>query len=279
MTLRRLGPALCCLVVALVLGVPGAAAAATAQGGPSFLRLAHLSPDTPNVDVYLTAVDDPARSFTLEGVGYGAVSDYRSLPAGTYTVAMRSAGAPADAPPVIATTLTTEPGEAYTVAGTGLYDELGLTVLVDDLTMPEPGQARLRVINAAATAPQVDLAVAGGPVIAEGVGFAESSGYRTVPIGSWTVNVSTPGGGAPTSLPVDVAANAVYTVLLLDTGGRLTAQLHLDSAGAPAVPLGGIHTGFGGTAGGWGGLEWLLLAAAAVAAAALVGRLRRASSR
>lgn len=234
--------------------------------------------------MYLTAVGDPDRDFTVPGVGYGAVSEYRSLPAGTYTVAMRPAGAPADAPPVIATTLTTQPGAAYTVAGTGLYDELGLTVLNDDLAMPEPGQARVRVVNAAAGAPGVDLGVVGGPVLAEDLEFAGTSGYRSVPTGSWTVEATVPGGGPPTTLPIEVASSAVYTVLLLDEGGRLSAELHLDSAGAGAVPLGGVDTGLGGTAGGWGtggwgtgGWEtglWLLVVAAAGVPVLLLRRLR-----
>ena len=69
-----------------------------AQEGDSYLRLAHLSPDTPKVDVYVASVADPARSFVVPGVGYGAVSPYQPLPAGSYVISMRGAGAPADSP-------------------------------------------------------------------------------------------------------------------------------------------------------------------------------------
>jgi hypothetical protein len=234
------------VLAALALPLVGAlpASAAPAQ---TYLRLAHLSPDTPNVDVTLTSANDPSWSATVTGVGYGAVSDYRSLPAGSYTVAMRPAGAPADSPPVISTVLDAAPGAAYTVAGTGHYTALGLEVLDDELTMPPAGSARLRVVNGAATAPRVDLAVQDGPQIAQGVAFAGATDYKTVPIGRWNVVVSG-AGAAPVTLPVDVATNATYTVVLLDRGGSYVAELHKDATGAGTVPVGGVDTGMGGTA-------------------------------
>jgi Domain of unknown function (DUF4397) len=265
------------LVLALVgaavagLALPGAAAAAPADQS-SYLRLAHLSPDTPSVDVYLASVGDPSVWFVVPGVGYGGVTDYRALPVDTYTVSMRPAGAPVESPPVITTTLTTAAGSAYTVAGTGLQDNLGLTVLDDELGMPAAGSARIRVINGAATAPAVDLSIDGGPPIAEGVPFAGTTGYQTVPVGNWTVDVAPP-GAQPTSLNIDIAANAVYSVLLLDRGSGFTAQLLLDSAGAAAVPTGGVDTGMGGTAGSPS--TWLLLPAAVVGLVGLGWRLRR----
>jgi Domain of unknown function (DUF4397) len=281
----RLFAVLLTAAVAL-LALPGSAAAAPAEQS-SFLRLAHISPNTPNVDIYLTSVGDPSVWFTVPGVGYGSVTDYRALPVDSYTISMRAAGAPADSPPVISTVLTTKPGAAYTVAGTGLYDQLGLTVLDDELGMPPAGNARLRVVNGAATAPAVDLSVVGGPVIADGVAFADTTGYRTVPVGNWTVQATTAGGAAPTSLPIDIAGNAVYTVLLLDRNGGLEAQLLLDSAGAAAVPTGGVDTGFGGTAAEpaartllpAGALVALALVGPALVGFALVGPRRRSASR
>ena len=68
------------------------AAAAPAGASPSYVRLAHLSPDTPQVDVYVDSAADPARSFVVPGVGYGVVSDYRPMPADTYVISMRRRG-------------------------------------------------------------------------------------------------------------------------------------------------------------------------------------------
>ncbi|MDN5749910.1 MAG: DUF4397 domain-containing protein, partial [Pseudonocardia sp.] len=220
--------------------------------GSAYVRLAHLSPDTPDVDVYLASVTDPDLSFIVPGVGYGAVSDYRSLPVGIYTVAMREAGAPADSPPVIATTLSTEAGAAYTVAGTGHYTDLGLRVLSDDLSAPAPGEARVRVVNGAASAPRVDIGLVGpgGPQqLATGVEFATTTGYRSVPAGAWTLRVDVPGPAGPVEVPVTVPENSVQSVLLLDGPEGIVAELHADSVGAATVPLGSVATGRGGAPG------------------------------
>src|SRR5262247_1651830 len=82
------------------------AAPAAAAGPVGYVRLAHLSPDTPDVDVYLSTVGSTAAPKVFPGVGYGVVSIYLTVPIGTYAVAMRAAGAPATDPPVLTTNVT-----------------------------------------------------------------------------------------------------------------------------------------------------------------------------
>ena len=77
--------------------VPVPANAATGADTVGYVRLAHLSPDTPAVDVYLAA-PGAAKPQVFPGVGYGVVSDYLELAPGRYAVAMREAGAPASDP-------------------------------------------------------------------------------------------------------------------------------------------------------------------------------------
>lgn len=264
--MRRL---LAVLMLAVTLAAGGIGTAAAAQSEPAYVRLAHLSPDTPPVDVTLVAVDDPEQRFTAIGVDYGSVSDYRSLPAGTYTVAMRAAGAAPDSPPVITTTLVAVGSAAFTVAGTGPYAELGLEVLSDDLTAPPPGQAKVRVVNAAASAPSVS--VAAEPLPMQEVPFAGSTPYRTVPAGQWPLRV-TPEGGQARDVGLDVPANSVHTMFLLDGPNGVTTQVHEDAAGPGTTPTGSIATGFGGSAVGPAGL--LAVAAAAATGAVAVSRLR-----
>ena len=73
-----------------------AATAATARVPAShdvgYLRLAHLSPNTPPVDVYLYAFGKQPAIVVLKHVAYGTVSPYRAVASGDYTVAMRLAG-------------------------------------------------------------------------------------------------------------------------------------------------------------------------------------------
>src|SRR6266516_4722980 len=119
-------------------------AAKTTQAG--WIRLTHLSPNTPPVDVYLYSFGDPKAMTVLRHVGYGDVSPYMKIASGEYTVAMRAAGAKPSSPPVLSTTVNIAPGGAYTVAGLRPTKALRLAVLRDRLTTPR-GESLVRVIQ------------------------------------------------------------------------------------------------------------------------------------
>ena len=106
---------------ALLLGIPAAATAfaSSATTGTGWIRLAHLSPNTPAVDVYLYSFDNSDAMIVLHHVAYGTVSPYESVKAGDYSVAMRAAGASPTSQPVLSTSVTIAAGNAYTVAGMG----------------------------------------------------------------------------------------------------------------------------------------------------------------
>ncbi len=244
---------------AMAFGVASWAATAPAFAEPGsavpestgWVRLAHLSPDTPNVDVYLTSFDRPDFREVFPGVGYGVVSDYQRLEPGRYNVEMRPAGAAETTPPVISAAADVQGGLAYTVAGLGRNAELQLKVLPDDLTLPPANQAKVRIVNGSLNAPVVDVAVQDGPTVATDVTFATTSQYGTVPAGSWTLAV-TPKQGAvttPAAGDVDLAAGGVYSVLLLDKqGGSIDVVTHTDASAAGTAATGGVSAGFGGSA-------------------------------
>ncbi|MGY1812006.1 DUF4397 domain-containing protein [Blastococcus sp. SYSU D00820] len=238
------------LAVALLGGGLAAVPLGSAQAADGgLLRLAHLSPDTPAVDVYVDSVSDPAAGLTFPAVGYGTVSDYQAVPPGSYAISMRPAGADPATPPVLSTTVQVAADQARTVAGVGPFADLGLEVLEDDLTPPPPGSARVRVVAAASGAPTIDVALADGTAIADGAAFADTTDYVDVPAGGTGLRV-TPAGGTPADLPVQVEAGSVYSVLVLDSpGGGLTVQTALDAASPGVVPVGGVEAGAGGTAG------------------------------
>lgn len=217
-----------------------------AAADTTYLRLAHLSPDTPAVDVYVASVADPGTSMiVLRGVAYGALSEYQVVPGGQYTVSMRPAGAAESTPPVIATTLDATAGSAYTVAGVGTFAELGLTVLTDDLSLPPDGQGRARVIQAAASTPTLDITVQGGMTLGRDVEFATTTPYSDVAAGPWVLQVSA-GDQAIAELPITVDAGSVYSVLILDTPTGVSAVMQVDATAAGVVPAGGVETGGGG---------------------------------
>ena len=236
-------------VAAVTAGTVLAAPPAAGAAGTGLLRLAHLSPDTPAVDVYVDSVSDPGDGtalLTVPGVGYGTISGYQDVPEGVYTVSMRQAGADPATPPVLSTTVQVGPDSARTVAGVGRFADLGLEVLEDDLALPPSGRARVRVVSAAANAPTLD-ASAGGTDLATGLAFAEAGDHASVPGDADRLQVTV--DGEQTELPLELDPGSVYSVFVLDRPeGGLTIRTVLDAAGSGVVPTGGVETGAGSTA-------------------------------
>ena len=232
---------------ALLLGIPAAATAfaGSATSGTGWIRLAHLSPNTPAVDVYLYSFDNSKAMIVLHHVAYGTVSPYESVRAGDYSVAMRATGASPTSQPVLSTSVTIAAGHAYTVAGMGPESGLRLQVLDDDLTTPS-GQALVRVIQASLKQQVVKVAV-GSTVLSSSLKFAAVSPYQAVSPGAATVTLTA--GGTKATSSVTCAAGTVHTLVVLDSACGLEVVNLEDASGSGKPPLGGVSTGFGGTAG------------------------------
>jgi hypothetical protein len=258
---------------ALLLGGPAAATAfaSSATTGTGWIRLAHLSPNTPAVDVYLYSFDNPNAMIVLHHVSYGTVSPYESVTAGDYSVAMRAAGASATSAPVLSTSVTIAAGHAYTVAGMGPESGLRLQVLDDNLTTPS-GESEVRVIQASLKDQVVTIDL-GSTVLASSLKFGNVSGYQDISPGSESVTVSASGGDAKSS--VTLAAGTVHTLVVLDGASGLEVVNLEDASGSGKPPAGGVATGFGGTAphGPGSPVPWLAVIGAG-SLLALAGGLR-----
>ena len=169
---------------ALLLGIPAAATAfaSSATTGTGWIRLAHLSPNTPAVDVYLYSFGNSNAKIVLHHVAYGEASPYETVTAGDYSVAMRLAGASPSTSPVLSTGVTIAAGHAYTVAGMGPESGLRLQVLDDDLTTPS-GKGLVRVIQASLK-DQVVKVTYGSTVLASSLAFASVTSYKAVTPGT-----------------------------------------------------------------------------------------------
>lgn len=189
-------------------GSPSSLGSANAStfAGPVRLRVAHLSTDAPNVDVWVNG------EVVLSNVPYQAVSDYLDLEAGEYRIQVTPAGA--TSPIVIDATLPLSAGSVYTVAAVGFLSSNSLVplVLFDDLAVGQG--ARLRFVHASADTGAVDVAVAGGPVLFESITFQKASDYVEVPGGTYDLEVR-PAGSSTVALSipgVEVTNGTTYTV-------------------------------------------------------------------
>jgi len=146
------------------------------------VRAAHLSPDAPDVDIYVD--DDPV----LEDVAFRDVSEYLDLEAGEYELRITEAG---EEQAVFEEILEIE-AEEYTLAALGeLADEnqpFAVEAFEDDLS--DPGEeARVRVLHGAPDAPAVDIVDdESGDAIFEDLAFGEAE-TGTVPAGDYTLAV------------------------------------------------------------------------------------------
>ena len=181
---------------------------------PARVRVVHASPDAPAVDIL---VND---AVVLSNVPFTAVSDYLSVPAGTYNVKVVPTGA--TTPVVIEADLTVAGGTDYTVAAVGELANIEPLVLVDNNAKPAMGNAHVRFVHASPDAPAVDIALAdGGPVLFGNVAFKEAQGPIPVPAGTYDLEVRL-AGTSTVVLPlpgVMVADQTVYTVFAMGLAG------------------------------------------------------------
>src|SRR5688572_16348318 len=144
------------------------------------IRAFHNSPDTPAVDIFVNGTE------VLSGVTFGTVSDYLSVPRGSYLVEVKVAPAgPADAAALSKKVRVGEKPITVAAIGSLLGDggSLRLTVLKDRTGAPG-SWARMRVAHTSPDAPAVDVQARIGNTwvrVIRNLEFGESSRYLTLP--------------------------------------------------------------------------------------------------
>jgi LPXTG-site transpeptidase (sortase) family protein len=248
------------LAVATIIAVPIAVAAmyvlqrpaphvtgpVTPLAGTGYARLSHVSPSSPAVDLYLTG---PAgSSVTIRGNGYGTQSDYQALATGEYTAAVRVAGAPSTSPPLASDDVEIRPDTVYTFTGLSDVHGAAVGVTADVLPRPAPGMASVRIVQASAVSPVVDVFGAGAPLNVH-ANVATIGPYRDVASGPISLRATSPSTGATAVVDATLTAGFSYTVVISDIPNhQLALRIQTDTWGPAAVPAGAIDTGGGGTA-------------------------------
>ncbi|PSP52733.1 hypothetical protein BRC67_03455 [Halobacteriales archaeon QH_3_68_24] len=173
------------------------------------VRVAHFSPNAPNVDVY---VDDEA---VLEDVPFRTVSDYLAVPVGDRSIRITAAGDPDTV--AFEGEVTVEAAD-YTVTAIGNLggDENAFEPLVleDDNSDIADDTARVRLVHAAPDAPAVDV-TAGGSAVFDGAAYGEAATIE-VPADTYTLQVrpdtDANDGDVVGAFPAEFAGGTVYTV-------------------------------------------------------------------
>jgi hypothetical protein len=192
--------------------IEGRGGASRDGGGTANARIAHMSPDAPNVDVYVDGGDP-----VLTDVPFGAASDYLEVPAGDRQVEITEAGNADNS--VFDNILTVEADTDYTAVAVGHLGDgdqpFEVLTFVDDNSNVGDSDARLRAIHVSPDAPAVDVTAGGGsPVLFDGVAYG-GSGYTTVEANDYTVEIrddtDSNDGDVVADFDVSLNGGTVYT--------------------------------------------------------------------
>ena len=235
--------ALISFVFLLVLGL----ACDSGTPGPAAIRIAHLVPDAPAVDVCLkpdgvAAFGSPFVGGT--GLAYPSLSGRAAVDAGTYSVRIIGGGSSC------ASSLNSLGDKTGVVIGADATQTLALTGRLsgtgtpavdvrkyDDRTTASPsGSVSLRAVNAAPGSTPQDVGVVSGgslfQAFATGVAFGSASGYQPINITPGATNVTAALAAQDSSSQAlwalgtfgNVSDTGVYTLYVIGVPGQ-TATL------------------------------------------------------
>jgi hypothetical protein len=183
------------------------------------LRVFHASPDAPNVDVLI----DGGR--VLENVPYKVASDFLGIDSGDRRVQVNVTGT--DTSAIDAQVMFAEDTD-YMIVAAGKVAQITPLVFTVDRSRPDGGAAKVRVLHAAPSAPNVDVyvtapdaGIAGAQPVLSNVPLKAISDYLTVPAGTYDVFV-TPRGTKTVAIEakgLSLAEGLVATVAALDAAG------------------------------------------------------------
>lgn len=177
------------LAVLLVASLGAGSVASTAQdseGEPAEVRIAHMSPDAPAVDVL---VDNET---ALQDISFGDVTEFLELESGDHQVTIVTAR---NETPVFEGQVSLQANESYTLTALGEVSENGtedftVTAYRTNPAVPTENESAVRLVHASPDAGPVDVTLRqSGEVVADNVTFANATDYVTLSDGAYTFEV------------------------------------------------------------------------------------------
>lgn len=196
----------------------------------AFLRVLHLSPDAPAVDVFVDGGDDPA----VKDLAFSDGTGYLALPAASYDIDVAPVGTSAEDAVLSIDNLDLAADTYYTAVAFDELADLSALPLVDDYAGLAAGSIRVRAVHAASAVGQVDLwnvpeAAEATPLWTD-VDFGVASAMLDLPAGAYTIGVDVDDDASPDltfELPELAAGTFVNVFAVNDEEGEvfLLAQL------------------------------------------------------
>ena len=189
----------------------------------TYVRVIHLSPDTPDVDVF---VNDDGKNPVLTDVPFEAGSSWLSVPVDTYNFKVSVAGTGIKAA-ALDQDFDLELNTFYAAVAQGFLgdkspSDLRLVAFPEDRYGVDPKETRLHVVHAAARTPQVDIWDITNPKKPTQIFFNVSYGQDRnvdIPVGPIELGFDADNDGVPEleySVP-DLGAGAYVSVYAVNT--------------------------------------------------------------
>jgi len=191
--------------------------AAVAKAEDAQVRVLHLSPDAPGVDVFVNGGSAPA----VTNLGFPSGTPYLAVPAGAYTFDVAATGATAADAVLSIEGLKLAEGTSYTAVAFDELSSIAALALEDDYKNLGAGKIRIRAVHAASAVGQVDIwnvtdAASPSPLY-ENVDFGVAGGALDVPAGAYKLGIDVNDDKTPDvtfalpSLPAGTFANVFAT--------------------------------------------------------------------
>lgn len=218
-------------VIQVIDGVilPGSVAAAV----PAHVRVAHLSPDAGNVDVYVNYVPK------LTDVPVSAISDWMLVPAGVYNVAVAPTGTSISDAVIGPVDLPLTPGSWTTVAAIGSVADGTLTasVIGEDGGAQAAEQSNVTIIHQIPDAPPVNV-LANGALLVGGLAYpgtqGDNDGVVTLSVPAGTYNIVVNANGVPFADLGAVTFDPATSYIIVASGTADNPTFSVNTAAAPS---------------------------------------------
>ena len=199
----------------------------------TFVRLGHLSPDAPEVDIWVDG------EVALEDVAFRDFSAYVELEAGNHRFQVSPANL--EEPIVIDAQVELLEGKYYTIAATGRLADIQPVVMLDDVDSDD-NNVKIRFVHAGPDAPEVDIALTDGSLLFSNVDFRDVEDVLTVPGGTYDLQVRLAGTETVALSFADVGLSPGTNYSIFATGlladGTLSASVTVDSPGDGSTVVG-----------------------------------------
>ncbi len=216
-------------IVIAVLALLAVALPAQAQE-LTHVRVAHFSPDTPTVDIYVEG-----ETGAIQSLSFGEISGWVELLPGTYSIAVAPANTSIDAAAIGPIDVTLSAGGWFTISAIGSLSSGSLTAAVTSEPYPvlEADEASVTVFHGIEDAPAVDVILPDGTPIVSNLSFGNGASI-TVPSGVYDLAVVPSGSTSP--VVIDLSGTAL-------NGQNYYFVAAINSLASPGVALSAVNFG------------------------------------